>query len=543
MYQVTFSDKNISESVVFDTRYDIDEYKILNPQIETELNKSGNFTFEVYPYHPYYNRFRKLQGIIKVYKDSSIIFRGRVLEDEIKFDKAKSIYCEGDLAFFNDAIIRPYDFHGSVEEYFTKLINEYNSQVDEEKQFHVGDITVKDPNDYIYRASSTYPTAWDELNEKLLNNLGGYLNIRYVNEKAYIDYLEDFSTYCTQTIEIGKNILDLNQKTKAENIATRIIALGAKLKDEDGNETDERLTIESINNGKDYIEDLDYIEKYGIITKIVIYDDVTVPSNLLQRAKRELNSSKLLNNTTEISALDVSILNKEIQSFKIGLYVKVISKIHQIDEFFLISKNSIDLLSPQNNKIVVGDTRTSFTEAQSNSDNTIKSIEKNYIKNEYKESIKEQFTKVNSSINQKAEQISLEVAEKYVNKDAFSSFESDISTKYQQTNKDFNFLFEELQRKITESDGDVQAEFRLIQKYIRFVDGHIVLGEVGNELTLEIHNDRLSFLQNNNEVAYLSNNKLYITDAQILTSIRIGNFAFIPRKNGNLSFKWVGDNV
>lgn len=541
MYQITFCDKNISESVVFDTRYDIEQYKIFNPKVETELNKSGNLTFDVYPFHPYYNSFRKLQGIIKVYRDSSIIFRGRILEDNLKFDKSKSLYCEGDLAFLNDAIIRPYDFHGSVEDYFVKLINEYNSQVDKEKQFYVGNITVKDPNDYIYRASNTYPTAWSEINEKLLKKLGGYLIVRYVDEKAYIDYLEDFTTYCTQTIELGKNILDLNQKNNAENIATRIIALGAKLKDEEGNETDERLTIKSVNGGKDYIEDLEYIEKYGIITRTVTYDDVTIPSNLLQRAKKDLVLSKLFSNTTEISALDVSALNKDIQSFKIGLYVKVISRIHQIDEFFLISKNSIDLLNPQNNKIVVGDTKTSFTEAQSNSDNAIKSIEKNYIKNEYKENIKEQFTKVKSSINQKAEQISIEVAEKYVNKDDFNSFENDISTKYLQTNKDFNFLFEEMQRKITESDGDVQAEFRLIQKYIRFVDGHIVLGEVGNELTLEIRNDRLSFLQNNNEVAYLSNNKLYILDAQVLSSIRIGNFAFIPRKNGNLSFKWVGD--
>jgi len=541
MYQVTFSDKDINESVVFDTRYDINEYKIFNPQIETELNKSGNFKFDVYPSHPYYNRFKKLQGIIKVYRDNLIIFRGRILEDEIKFNKAKNIYCEGELAFLNDAIIRPYDFHGSVEEYFTKLINEYNSQVDVEKQFYVGNITVEDPNDYIYRASSVYPTAWEEINEKLINNLGGYLYIRYVGEKVFIDYLKDFTTYCTQTIELGKNILDLNQKNKAENVATRVIALGAKLKDEEGNETEERLTIKSINDGKDYIEDIEAINKYGTITKIFMYDDVTVPSNLLQRAKKDLAVSKLLSNTMEISALDVGILNKKIQSFKIGLYVKVISKIHQIDEFFLISKNSIDLLNPQNNKIVIGNTKTSFTESQNNSDNAIKSIEKNYIKNEYKENIKEEFTKVNSLIDQKAEQIGMEVSEKYVNKDDFSVFERDVSKKYQQTNNDFNFLFEEMQRKIIESDGDVQAEFRLIQKYIRFVDGHIVLGEIGNELTLEIQNDKLSFLQNGHEVAYLSNNKLYITDAQILTSIRIGNFAFIPRENGNLSFQWVGD--
>ena len=81
------------------------------------------------------------------------------------------------------------------------------------------------------------------------------------------------------------------------------------------------------------------------------------------------------------------------------------------------------------------------------------------------------------------------------------------------------------------------AEFEEIRKYIRFVDGMILLGEVGNELELQISNDRISFLQDGAEVAYFSNRKLYVTDTQILHSLQLGNFAFMPRDNGNLSFK------
>ena len=81
------------------------------------------------------------------------------------------------------------------------------------------------------------------------------------------------------------------------------------------------------------------------------------------------------------------------------------------------------------------------------------------------------------------------------------------------------------------------AKFEEIQKYIRFVDGNIVLGEEGNTLTLRIENDRISFLDSGLEVAYLSNSKLYVTDGEFLNSLQLGNFAFIPRENGNLSFK------
>ena len=81
------------------------------------------------------------------------------------------------------------------------------------------------------------------------------------------------------------------------------------------------------------------------------------------------------------------------------------------------------------------------------------------------------------------------------------------------------------------------ANFEEIRKYIRFVEGKILLGEVGNELELQIANNRISFLQSNAEVAYFSNNKLYVTDGEYTNSLRLGQFAFLPRENGNLSFK------
>ena len=65
----------------------------------------------------------------------------------------------------------------------------------------------------------------------------------------------------------------------------------------------------------------------------------------------------------------------------------------------------------------------------------------------------------------------------------------------------------------------------------------IILGEVNNNLMLKISNDKISFLQNGIEVAYMTDNKLYITDGEFLNSLQLGNFAFYPRSNGNLSFK------
>lgn len=60
------------------------------------------------------------------------------------------------------------------------------------------------------------------------------------------------------------------------------------------------------------------------------------------------------------------------------------------------------------------------------------------------------------------------------------------------------------------------------------------------QLSMLLSEQKLSFYQGTDEVAYFSNNKLYVTDAEILDRLQLGKFAFIPRSNGNLSFRYLG---
>ena len=112
-----------------------------------------------------------------------------------------------------------------------------------------------------------------------------------------------------------------------------------------------------------------------------------------------------------------------------------------------------------------------------------------------------------------------------------------MSTQIEQTAADLTIRFDKFNTDLESLSAGTDAEFEQIKKFIRFVDGKILLGEVGNELELQIANDRISFQQNGAEVAYFSNNKLYVVDGEFTNSLRLGNFAFIPRANGNLSFK------
>lgn len=520
----------------------LENLKIFNPSLELELNKTGSFLFTVYPDHPHYNLIHKMKSIITVYQDDYLLFRGRVLDDEIGWHNEKHVICEGELSFFLDSIQRPYDYTGTIEGFLNLMISRHNEQVEEVKWFTLGNVTVTDANDYIVRSNIDYVDTWTELQDKLVKLLGGYITVRHEGYINYIDYLQDFTLLAPQKIEFGKNLLDLKRIQKGSDIATALIPLGAKLKDAEDRDTDVRLTIADVNNGLDYIVDEDAKAQNLTIVKTVIFDDVTDADNLLTKGKAHL--ATLVNglHSVELTAADMATVNTDFSSFHLGTYVQATSKPHGIDQRFLVSKLSIKLLDPATNKMTLGGTIAAFSgavtgfadvqrefigsleEARKTAENAVYNVEQNLL----------------ASIQMSEENIQSIVAENYYLKDDTDALISSVSTEIEQTKNSVEIQFNQFSADIASVAAGTDAEFEEIRKYIRFVDGKILLGEVGNELELEIANDRISFLQDGAEVAYFSNRKLYVTDAEILHSLQLGRFAFMPRANGNLSFKQTG---
>lgn len=523
------------EYLLFDSA--MDTYKIINPKLDLELNKAGSFDFTIYPNHPNFERLRKLKSIVTVYQNDYMIFRGRILNDEQKFYDEKQVSCEGELAFLVDSVQRPYSFTGSPTDLFTQLINNHNSQVSEDKKFIVGEVTVTDKNDYINRSSTEYPNTLDELNNKLVKTLGGYLNIRHESDGNYIDWIADFDILSNQTIEFGKNLIDLNRITKGEDVATAIIPLGAKIE----GETEKRLTIANVNNGVDYVYDEDAVNVYGWIFKTQTWDDVTIDSNLLRKAKEYLAEAKNLIGSIELNAVDAPEIGQN--PFRLGTYVNVISKPHNLNTKFLVSKLQLELTSPASNKLTLGTTYSTFTEQSTNEFKTQGEIITNItgsVQQTVQNAIIELEEKTSSMIEQSSDEIVSIVKEDVYSKSETDKLIESTNTQITQNSSEIEIKFNQLITNVEDVSSDTNARFNEINKYIRFIDGNIVLGEAGNEITLRIENDRISFLQSNSEVAYFTNNKLYVTDGEYSNSLKIGKFAFVPRSNGNLSIRKVG---
>ncbi len=369
--------------ILHDPRYE--SLYVTNPKLDLEVNKNGTASFKIYPSHPYYDQLKKLKSVISIYQDNNIIFKGRIIEDELGFYNEKQVSVEGVLAYLLDSIHEPFEYQGGLTEFFTKLINNHNSQVEPFQKFKIGQVTVTDPNDYINRSSEDYLTTKEIIESRLIETNGGYLRVRYEEDGNYIDYLTDFEDTATQTIEFGENLIDLKQKTEATNIKTGIIPLGAKLKDSSGNDTNARLTIESVNNGSKYLIDNDMVEEYGKILEPVIFDDVTIASNLLTKGEQALNEKIKLSNTIELTAIDLNHVDKDIESFHFCDYIRILSSPHNINKRYLLKKISMDLSNPQNTKITLGETFKTLTDINisNNKGNSDLIVTLNKINNDY----------------------------------------------------------------------------------------------------------------------------------------------------------------
>lgn len=513
----------------------LEGYEIFKPKAELELNQIGSFDFTIYNNHPSFDRMQRLKSIIQVFQDDFLLFRGRILDDIQGFHNEKQVSCEGELAFLVDSIQRPYDFNGTPAELFTQFITSHNAQVDEVKQFKVGNITVTDPNDYISRSDSEYLNTWESIQKKLLETLGGYIWIRHEEDGVYIDYLKELNFLSPQKIEFGKNLIDLKRETKGADIATAIIPLGAKEED-----SENRLTIASINGGIDYVFNQEAVDRYGWIFRPQEWDDVTEPENLLKKGNEALNEQVQMLFSIELDAADLATVDRTVESFHLGSSVQVTTMPHSIDQLFLVTKLSIELLEPASNKLTLGETILTFTEravsGQIRTENQIVDISSD-LEEKLISGLNETETKLSAQIAATSESITATVMEEVYLKEDTDALINAVSTQITQTSEDVEIRFNEFSQNIDAVAAGTDAQFEEISKYIRFVDGNIVLGEEGNTLTLRIEHDRISFLDSGMEVAYFSNNKLYVTDGEFLHSLQLGNFAFVPRSNGNLSFK------
>ena len=90
----------------------------------------------------------------------------------------------------------------------------------------------------------------------------------------------------------------------------------------------------------------------------------------------------------------------------------------------------------------------------------------------------------------------------------------------------------------------LNAEIAARQSYIQFgQDANnpvMEMGATSSTARMRLTNTQLQFLVGSVIAAYISNDQLYINNANVLQTLRIGKYAFMPRSDGHMSLKYVG---
>ena len=140
---------------------------------------------------------------------------------------------------------------------------------------------------------------------------------------------------------------------------------------------------------------------------------------------------------------------------------------------------------------------------------------------------------VNSNIEQTGEAIKSSVYEKVYLKDDVDTLLSSVNTEVEQTKTSWQVTFNQLVKQLNDYSDGSDAAFDEIRKYIRFEDGNILLGNSSSPLILRIRNDRIQFLQNGYEVAYISDQRMYNTTCEIINQLRIADSAWTVEYNAS----------
>lgn len=351
MYRVTVK-TNGMEYPLHEPRDDSGALQLIDPILKEEVGKNQTFTFMISPLHPNKDKIIPMSSEIFIYKDNVKITCCRMVSSESDLYNTGKVTCEGELAYLIDSLQRPYEYTGSLYNYFVQLLNTHNSEVEERKRFTVGNVTIAGTE--ITRSNAEYSNTMTELISQLTDINGGYLHVRYSGNTKYLDYVSDYGGINAQVIRFGENILDLTKSVDPTKLITALVPTGATITSEETDTEDTVVDIKSVNGGIDYIYDTDAVAAYGWIWGSQKFDDVTDPEVLLAKARAYLDNVVSIPETIELSAVDLSTIGVDVDSLHLGYWTDIISKPHGLNARFLLSKMTIGLASPAKNSIVLG---------------------------------------------------------------------------------------------------------------------------------------------------------------------------------------------
>lgn len=326
------------------------------------------------PYgHPAYSRMIPFATAVKVIdtSDGSVVFDGRVLDPvpsmSLDGGVSRQIECESVEAYLNDSI-QPYlaerQWAGDasrtgLQQYIDAVLANHNAKVETHKRIYRGVVDAKthETNNSVYKGLQREHT-YDALKKKLVDVFGGEMRVRRdASGVLRLDYRAALGSLQQSVIERGVNMKEASRALSYSDVVTRLTPLGKKLDD-----SDDRLTIASVNGGKDYIDDPELIKAYGIVEGTETWDDVEVPANLLKKAREYLAQKRKVPESVRVSAIDLSLVGLAPEAVRIYDSYRCKNDLIELDAALEVVKVTVDLCNPINSTYELGARAVSQTQ-------------------------------------------------------------------------------------------------------------------------------------------------------------------------------------
>lgn len=156
------------------------------------------------------------------------------------------------------------------------------------------------------------------------------------------------------------------------------------------------------------------------------------------------------------------------------------------------------------------------------------------VDSELRSEIVEQVT----SLSRDTERILMTALKAYVNQADMEELKATFDSEFEVLAERISMNFTATAEKVTEVDGDLQSVIQTLAKHFDFSVNGLTIMAGENTMTLTLDNGMVSFKKNGEQFGWWDGVDFHTGNIVIEVNERaqLGNFAAIPRKNGNLSW-------
>lgn len=361
---------------------------VMDAQLTSKYNNPDYFDFTVPITNDLYSKLSEQSGSVKLFYDNEKIFDGIITSIDIDMDGNKAVQCSGPLYYLNDTLVRPYATTSgesqtiapdTISGIFQWYIDQHNEHtMDPKKHFSVGvnQGAMLSENNTFSRKSDSLPTTWDEINDAILEDHGGFIFVEYSGDSNVLNLYGDIHESNSQIIDFGVNIVDFSKTTDTADQYTAIRPSGytPEAPEDDSDKKMYPITIADLPDNPvdsdlvkkgDVVYSSSAVQRYGYKEYAYSNTDITDTSVLLKTASILLKTLTSPAETITVKAVDLALYMSGYKHLRVGQAVHIRSKLHSTDEYMMVNSIVLDINDPSNTEYEFGIPNDTLTGQQS----------------------------------------------------------------------------------------------------------------------------------------------------------------------------------